>query len=79
MIRYALFVLDNQNLQEIWDWKVHPNLTIIQGVVFFNQNRKLCLDKIYELVDRVGIKRDQVDDLDISRINNGDQAACKLR
>ncbi len=75
--RYALFVLDNQNLQDIWDFKTHPNLTILRGTVFFHQNHKLCLHKINELVRHVGLEG-KVDDVDISKLNNGDQVACKL-
>ena len=74
--RYALFVLDNQNLQDIWDFKTHPNLTILRGTVFFHQNHKLCLHKIDELVRHIG-HENKVDEVDISKLNNGDQVACK--
>ena len=74
--RYALFVLDNQNLQDIWDFNTHANLTILRGTVFFQENHKLCLHKIYELVKHVGLE-DKVDTVDISERNNGDQVACK--
>ncbi len=74
--RYAIFVLDNQNLQDIWDFKTHPNLTVLRGTVFFHQNHKLCLGKIYELVRLLGFEG-KVDGVDVSKINNGDQVACE--
>ncbi len=68
--------MDNQNLQDIWDFNTHPNLTIAQGKVFFHHNPKLCLHVIDRFVDMVGMK-DVIDDTDYSKKTNGDQAACK--
>jgi len=69
-------MLDNENLVDIWDVETHPNLTIKNGTLFFNLNRKLCLYKIYDFRRVIGM--DGRDDVDISTTNNGDQAACKL-
>jgi len=74
--RYALYLLDNENLLDIWDLETHRNLTIRNGVIFFHLNRKLCLYKIYDFRSAVGMDN-QVDDADISPTNNGDQVACE--
>ena len=76
MFSYALTLLDNHNLLEIWDFDRHPQLQILNGKIFIQLNRKLCLDKIDRLLTMVG-QQDVVDDKDVSRINNGDQVACK--
>jgi len=76
-VRYALFLLDNENLLDIWNLETHRNLTIRNGVIFFHLNRKLCLYKIYDFRRAVGMDG-KVDDADISPTNNGDQVACKL-
>lgn len=76
-VRYALFLLDNENLLDIWDLETHPNLTIKKGIIFFHLNRKLCLYKIYDFKTDVGMDG-RVDDSDISPTNNGDQVACTL-
>ena len=74
---YGLVILDNQNLQEIWDLKTHPNLTIFNGNISFNQNQKLCLDKIQKFITHIGKRWDQVPETDISPVTNGDRVACK--
>ena len=75
--RYALVVLDNQNLQDIWDFKEHFNLTIgSDGELFFHSNRKLCLSKIENLVQSVGRNLLNISENDISRSSNGDNIPC---
>jgi len=76
-VRYALYLLDNENLLDIWDLETHRNLTIRNGIIFFHLNRKLCLYKIYDFRRAVGMDG-QVGEPDISSTNNGDQVACKL-
>ena len=76
VVRYALFLLDNENLLDLWDLRTHPNLTIKNGIIFFHLNRKLCLSKIYDFTRAVGMDG-RVDDADISPTNNGDQVACE--
>ena len=75
--RYALYMLDNENLLDIWDLGTHPNLTIKNGIIFFHLNRKLCLYKIYNFRKAIGMDG-RVDDADISPTNNGDQVTCKF-
>jgi len=77
VFRYALFVFDNDNLQDIWDFTASTtNLTIKNGVVFFQYNPKLCARKIYELLEVTGLT-DHVDTIDVSPTTNGDGMACK--
>ncbi|XP_035228119.1 insulin receptor-like, partial [Stegodyphus dumicola] len=74
---YAFLVLDNQNLQELWDWENRKvNLTIAGGKVFFHFNSKLCLHKINELKKYANVK--DWDDTDVSPSSNGDRVACNV-
>ncbi|KFO24877.1 Insulin receptor-related protein [Fukomys damarensis] len=45
---YTLYVLDNQNLQQLGPW-VAAGLTIAAGRVYFAFNPRLCLEHIYRL------------------------------
>jgi Receptor L domain len=71
--RYALYVLDNQNLEETWDLEQHRELQIESGTMFFHINRKLCPKKIKNLGELVGIPESESD---VSTAN-GDLAACE--
>ena len=74
---YAFLVLDNQNLQELWDWKSRKNrLEIRKGKIFFHFNSKLCISKIEELKQYADVL--EWDDRDVSPSSNGDRVACKL-
>uniref|UniRef100_UPI00398F6D62 insulin receptor-like n=1 Tax=Pristiophorus japonicus TaxID=55135 RepID=UPI00398F6D62 len=72
---YSFYVLDNQNLQQLWDWMKH-NLTISQGKMFFHFNPKLCLSEIYKMEVATGTKGRQ-EKMDIAQKTNGDQASYK--
>ncbi|XP_034934198.1 insulin-like receptor [Chelonus insularis] len=78
--KYTLAVLDNQNLQELWDWNSHPPLTIKSKdgppKVFFHFNPKLCLQKIERLRDVA--KLPQFTDLEVAPNSNGDKVACNV-
>ena len=54
--------------------KTHPRLTLGQGEVFFYQNGKLCYNKIVEFVKSLDR---EVNEQNVSPLNNGDQVACK--
>nr|WOX59746.1 receptor tyrosine kinase InsR3A2 [Gecarcinus lateralis] len=58
--RYALYVLDNEKLQELWDWN-HTNrsLNITKGKLFFQHNPSLCQELIYELAIKGGKNPDE--------------------
>lgn len=79
-LRYALVVLDNQNLVELWDWstrKPDGELRIERGQIFFHFNPKLCIYRIKQLQANLGERFKNVDDLEVAPNSNGDKMACK--
>ncbi|XP_011300657.1 insulin-like receptor [Fopius arisanus] len=78
--KYTLAVLDNQNLQELWNWETHPGIKIgsIDGdaKVFFHFNPKLCLQKIEALREKADLK--EFTDLEVAPNSNGDKVACNV-
>ncbi|KAM8921479.1 insulin receptor-related protein [Pelodytes ibericus] len=74
---YTLYVLDNQNLQQLWDPN-HENLSIPVGKLYFAFNPKLCLSEIYHAEDITGTKGRQ-NKADINPRTNGDRASCKTQ
>ncbi|GFU87938.1 insulin-like receptor [Trichonephila clavipes] len=76
-VRYALLVLDNQNLQELWNWESRKTkLRINGGKVFFHFNSKLCPNKIKELQKYAEVR--EWDERDVSPSSNGDRVACNV-
>lgn len=80
MKEYTLFVLDNQNLQELWNWTSHPKFKIgsknNQPKVSFHFNPKLCLHTIEQLRQKTGIA--EFTDIEVSSESNGDKVACNV-
>ncbi|XP_028649838.1 insulin receptor-related protein-like isoform X1 [Erpetoichthys calabaricus] len=74
---YTLYVLDNQNLMQLWDWD-HHNLSIPVGKMYFAFNPKLCLSQIYEMEKVTGTQGRQ-NKAEINPRTNGDRASCKSR
>uniref|UniRef100_A0A0A9YBQ5 Tyrosine-protein kinase receptor n=2 Tax=Lygus hesperus TaxID=30085 RepID=A0A0A9YBQ5_LYGHE len=75
--KYALVVLDNQNLVELWDWKTRSSdFQIKQGKLFFHFNPKLCLSKIEKLRDVANLGN--FTDLEVAKSSNGDKVACNV-
>uniref|UniRef100_A0A3B4CE23 Tyrosine-protein kinase receptor n=1 Tax=Pygocentrus nattereri TaxID=42514 RepID=A0A3B4CE23_PYGNA len=72
---YAFSVVDNQNLQFLWDWSQH-NLTINTGKLFFRFNHKLCMSEIRKMWLNTGIKEKFVEE---DFRNNGDRASCESK
>lgn len=72
---YSFYVLDNQNLQQLWDWN-HRNLTIRSGKMYFAFNPKLCVSEIYRMEEVTGTKGRQSKG-DINTRNNGERASCE--
>jgi len=69
-------LLDNQNLQELWDWDSREkNLRILKGRLFFHFNPKLCLNKIEQLKEVANLAN--FTDLEVAANSNGDKVACK--
>ncbi|KAM6434450.1 insulin receptor-related protein isoform 1-T1 [Liasis olivaceus] len=74
---YTLYVLDNQNLQQLWDWGQH-RLSIPVGKMYFAFNPKLCLLEIFRMEEVTGTKGRQ-NKAEINPRTNGDQASCKTQ
>lgn len=72
---YTLYVLDNQNLQQLWDWS-HHILSIPVGKMYFAFNPKLCLAEIYRMEEVTGTKGRQ-NKTEINPRTNGDRASCE--
>lgn len=72
---YTLYVLDNQNLQQLWDWNHHV-LSIPVGKMYFAFNPKLCLAEIYHMEEVTGTKGRQ-NKAEINPRTNGDRASCE--
>lgn len=72
---YTLYVLDNQNLQQLGSW-VAGGLTIPVGKIYFAFNPRLCLEHIYRLEEVTGTRGRQ-NKAEINPRTNGDRAACE--
>jgi insulin receptor len=69
-------LLDNQNLQELWDWNARSeNLSILEGRLFFHFNPKLCFYKIEKLKQVAHLQN--FTDLEVAANSNGDKVACQ--
>lgn len=65
-------VLDNQNLEDLWDWE-NRTLHIDRGRLFFHFNPKLCADKINTFAQKTNL----TDYTDLEVATNGDKIACE--
>ncbi|XP_054277589.1 insulin-like peptide receptor isoform X2 [Macrosteles quadrilineatus] len=76
--KYALVVLDNQNLMELWDWETKgKDFQIRKGRLFFHFNPKLCIDKIHQLKTIAHLP--DYNDMEVAQNSNGDKVACNVR
>ncbi|CAH0562735.1 unnamed protein product [Brassicogethes aeneus] len=74
--KYVFVVLDNQNLQELWeDWS-NRSFRIERGSLFFHFNPKLCINKIEMLRNKTGLQ--PFSDLEVAKNSNGDKIACNV-
>lgn len=78
--KYSLVVLDNQNLQELWDLESHRSIEIRAkggpAKVFFHFNPKLCLDTIEKF--RKAANLPEFTELEVAPNSNGDKVACNV-
>lgn len=74
--QYGLYVMDNQNLQELFPQKV----IIERGKLFFHFNPKLCYSSITAVKEHTLELRNvtQLSLNDVATNSNGDKVACKL-
>lgn len=74
--RYALYVMDNQNLQSLFT----QNITVEKGKLFFHFNPKLCYSNIerlkYGVKDLHNIAKIPIED--VATNSNGDKVACNV-
>uniref|UniRef100_A0A6I8PDT4 Tyrosine-protein kinase receptor n=1 Tax=Ornithorhynchus anatinus TaxID=9258 RepID=A0A6I8PDT4_ORNAN len=73
---YTLYVLDNQNLQQLWAWGQQRGPAIPVGKVYFAFNPRLCLADIYRLEQETGTRGRQ-NKAEINPRTNGDRASCE--
>lgn len=73
---YSLYVMDNQNLQSLFDHTV----LIEKGKIFFHFNSKLCYGTIEKLkVDIPELRHIEKFAIeDVAPNSNGDKVACKF-
>ncbi|OQV25431.1 Insulin-like peptide receptor [Hypsibius exemplaris] len=82
--QYALNVIDNQNLQDLWEFTPErPSLQIgrSDAKIGFHFNPQLCRSKIDVFVRKINSTKgiDDYDEHDISKTSNGDRAACDMK
>ncbi|XP_068158008.1 insulin-like receptor [Drosophila tropicalis] len=72
--RYALYVLENNDLEEIWA----PNQTveIANGSVFFHFNPKLCMKTIKTLLPMLASKPTAFEKTEVAGDSNGNKGSC---
>ncbi|CAI9720557.1 putative molluscan insulin-related peptide(s) receptor [Octopus vulgaris] len=76
--RYALYLRDNENIEELFSKDVEKNLVIKRGKVFFHDNRRLCQHKIRELMNYTKLNASNHTEHDIST-SNGDLIPCQTK
>ncbi|PNF38775.1 Insulin receptor [Cryptotermes secundus] len=73
--KFALVIVGNDNLQELWNWEARPrNFTIEKGTISLHSNPKLCIAEIDELRDIAGLHNNSADE--ISYESNGNEVTC---
>ncbi|XP_071446667.1 insulin-like peptide receptor isoform X2 [Hetaerina americana] len=75
-LKYSLVVVENQNLQELWDRDSNKEMVKIKnGRPFFHFNPKLCISKIEKLKQP---NFTDFTDLEVARNSNGDKVPCNV-
>ncbi|XP_038076656.1 insulin-like peptide receptor [Patiria miniata] len=72
---YSFYLLDNRNLQQLFDIRNYPNITIGNGSLFFHNNPKLCVSNITTFESQVNFL---VPPKSNNFGTNGDQVACSI-
>lgn len=74
--RSAFILLDNENLEELWDWSTREkDIRIENGRLAFYLNPKLCFKKIQEFNEIA--KMQEFTPEEVPPESNGDKVACK--
>jgi insulin receptor len=76
--KYSLTVMNNQNLQELWNWSARSSskLQLGNGTILFHKNPKLCMREIHNLEAAAGLKRSSITEQEVSSLSNGDEVEC---
>jgi len=73
--QFALVIVGNDNLQELWNWDSRPrNFTIGKGTLSLHSNPKLCISEIDKLRDIAEPRNSTADE--ISYESNGNEVTC---
>ncbi|XP_052740241.1 insulin receptor isoform X1 [Bicyclus anynana] len=72
----SLYIFNNPNLELLWKWSTHGNVTVQRGKPFVHFNPKLCYKNIEELKNMIHDPSSTFSEIEVSRDNNGDQASC---
>ena len=73
--QFALIIVGNDNLQELWNWDSRPrNFTIEKGTLCLHSNPKLCISEIEKLRDIAELHNTTTDE--ISYESNGNEITC---
>jgi insulin receptor len=71
---FSFIVLENQNLQELWDFGNGREFKIHKGRVYFHFNPKLCLKHINEMARIAGLGN--LTNFEAAKESNGGKFAC---
>lgn len=75
--QFALVIVGNDNLQELWNWDSRPrNFAIEKGTLSLHSNPKLCISEIDKLRDIAGLHINTADE--ISYVSNGNKVTCTV-
>lgn len=74
--KYTFMIVENENLQRLWDFNEKKNLELKQGNMLVHFNSKLCLSEIHVLQSmfKTNISQDS-----ISIESNGNEETCSAR
>lgn len=73
--RYAMYIKENPNLQELWDWNTKLDFNILNSRLFFHHNPKLCLYHIMKLIEIV--HQENVTNQEVGKESNGYKVPCQ--
>jgi insulin receptor len=75
--KFALVIVGNDNLQELWNWETRPrNFSIEKGTISLHSNPKLCISEIDKLRAVSGLQNNTADE--ISYESNGNEVTCTV-
>lgn len=74
--KYTFIIMQNENLQELWDFNEKKTLHLVRGNLQVHYNSKLCLNQIHAL--QKILKTNTTEDF-ISLESNGYEQTCSAR